>query len=165
MDTLLFLAIAFVGGSLGSKLKIPAGALMGSMILIGTWQCIGYFEPLEVHSMIKWIGQSILGVTLALMFKKNTMKLSKYITIFIVLFGFLTIVYSALIAWFMTLITNLNFINAYLAVIPGGFAEMLILTDTIGGNVSGVALFHFIRLMLLLLTIPYILKWLNAKQN
>jgi uncharacterized membrane protein AbrB (regulator of aidB expression) len=40
MNILLFLLLSFLGGIIGILLKMPAGALLGPMILIGTFQMI-----------------------------------------------------------------------------------------------------------------------------
>lgn len=165
MNYIYFFCIAFIGGYVGTKIKVPAGSLIGSMFAVGLWQYTHPTDPLEVSNYVRWIGQWLLGMSFGLLFLKRKFKVSKKLIVVLFLFGVISVLYSFFVASIVYLFGETNFVSSFLASVQGGFAEMLILTESINENVTIVALFHFLRVFLLLLIIPFALNWLKRKEK
>lgn len=156
MDTFLFLVIAYIGGTLGIKLKLPAGALLGSMFMVGIFKMTDSIEFANVSSLLRIASKIALGTMIGLMFSKDILKLSLKQLISFIMLGLGSIFSTIIIAFTFSLLNVLPFVTSLVAVAPGGIAEMLTLADSINVDTSAVMMIHLIRFVMLML----LLKWL-----
>ena len=65
MQRIIFtLIVGIIGGYIGIKLKIPAGAMIGSMIFVGGYNVLT--SGAHVPSNFKLIAQIVIGCTIGL---------------------------------------------------------------------------------------------------
>lgn len=161
LDTIMFLIFAYIGGTLGIKLKLPAGALLGSMFLIGILKMTNMFEFAEVSPILRVASKMALGTMIGLMFTKDILNLPIKQLFSFVLVGLSSILSAVLLAFVFDLFGALPFITALISSTPGGIAEMLTLADEVDVNTQAVVMMHLIRFVTLML----LLRWMLTLQQ
>lgn len=150
------LLIGALGGIVGIKLKIPAGAMIGSMIFVAIFNIFtskGY-----VPSDLKIVGQIIIGAIVGLNFTmESVIELKKLVVPAIILVIGLTTL-SLILGFFVHKITGLDLITSLFSCAPGGLADMTIMAESFGGQIHIVALLHLIRLTTVLTVLPLAIK-------
>ncbi|MEO0855189.1 MAG: hypothetical protein AAFY15_17035, partial [Cyanobacteria bacterium J06648_11] len=64
MNYIWTVAIAFLGGFIGMKLRIPAGALVGAAIAVGSASILQTYELPPIPSQTRFVLQVGLGILL-----------------------------------------------------------------------------------------------------
>lgn len=165
MDTLLFLIVAYIGGTLGIKFKLPAGALLGSMFLVGILKMTEIISFENVSYLLRYFSKVSLGTIIGLMFTSNILKLSLKQLYSFILVG-LSSVFSALIlAFLFDTLQTLPFVTALISSSPGGIAEMLTLADSVGINTEEVLIIHIIRFITLMILLRWLLIFNQKREN
>ena len=155
ITTLFTLLAGTVGGLVAYKLRIPAGAMFGSMLAVGIYSSLGFhvFMPSQAR-----IGAQILvGCLLGLSLNRNT-----FIQLKSVIIPALVIVTSLLIGGLVTgfilfKFCGLDIHTAFLSSSAGGMTELSLLALALGGDGPKVVLLHLIRLLAVVFTMPAIL--------
>lgn len=155
------LLIGTLGGILGIKLKIPAGAMIGSMVFVAIFNIFtskGY-----VPSDLKIVGQIIIGAIVGLNFTmESVIGLKKLVVPAIILVIGLTTL-SLILGFIVHKVTGLDLITSLFSCAPGGLADMTIMAESFGGQTHIVALLHLIRLTTVLTVLPVAIKILTVK--
>jgi membrane AbrB-like protein len=151
------LALALLLGFVGSRLGLPAAALLSGMLLSAT----GHAEGL-VHGVApSWLRFAAFAVTGAVlgsrMSRVTRAQFGRYA------FAGATAIGSALLvslafAWLTQLLTNLPFGQIWIAYAPGGVEAMSAIGLSLGYDPAYVAVHHFARIFSLILIVPITLK-------
>jgi membrane AbrB-like protein len=157
MDTVLFLLLAYVGGTVGIKLKLPAGALLGSMLFVGAFSMTGTID-FDIAPIIRPISKIALGTMIGLMFTKEILKLPFKQVLSFILLGLGSVLSACVIAIVFHYLGFIPFITGMIAVAPGGIAEMLTLADSVDSNTQIVVMMHLIRFVTLMVLLRWLLK-------
>lgn len=161
MQKLVFtLIIGLIGGYVGIKLKIPAGAMIGSMIFVGGYNIFtssGYMP-----TNFKLIAQIIIGCTVGLNFTMDSVLGLKKIIIpsIILVIGLTTL--SIVLGFIIHKLTGIDLQTALFSAAPGGLADMTIMSEAFGAQTHIVALLHLIRLTTVLTVLPVVIKILTS---
>lgn len=67
---------------------------------------------------------------------------------------------TALVYWLYRHLFGYDRPTAYFSAVPGGLIEMALIAETVGGNTRTIALIHFCRIVVAVLTIPFVMRWL-----
>lgn len=158
MNAIVFLPIAFLGGWVGYKLKIPAGTLIFSLLAVAGVKLLMKFEVGTIPTSINFITQSLIGVIIGSQFNRNVLeeisKMWGYM-----LFSVLMLVVAGAIATIILIKWNiLNLPTAYLSTSPGALSAIIFLAVDQGISAPTVAVFHLTRVFFILLTGPIVLK-------
>jgi len=157
----LYLCIGVVGGLIGAKLKIPAGALTGAMLSIII--CKLFMETQwEIPDGANFIIQVLVGVMVASTFHPEMLKTLKLIALPVILSSFMLVCAGGLLAILIARLNLLDPATAYIATSPGAMTSLIPLSMEGGGNPLIVTCFHFFRLLFILFTAPWILKALSS---
>lgn len=161
MEKLIYtLIVGAIGGYAGIKLKIPAGAMIGSMISVGIYNIFtknGY-----VPSNLKIIAQIVIGSIIGLNFTMDSiLGLKKLIVPSIILVIGLTL-FSVLLGLIIYKFTGLDLSTALFSSAPGGLTDMTIMSEEFGAQTHIVALLHLIRLTTVLTVLPLVIKFLTS---
>ncbi|GAA0355686.1 AbrB family transcriptional regulator [Bacillus horti] len=166
MDTLLFICLAFIGGKIGLKLKLPAGALIGAMLLVGAvkmlTEILEYFQP---GDSLRFMVQMFLGAMIGLMFSKRIRALRVKELLMILVVGASSLVSSILFGWSFHSLFNQSLGTSIIAATPGGIAEMLTLADSVHADTQVVAFVHVMRFMILVLSLRLLIPYIKAKSG
>ncbi len=164
MDILITLMVAFAGGLIGIKLKIPAGALVGAMLAVAVMK-IGTGRG-DIPYSYKILAQIVVGGMLGLNFSIDTVKGLKELIFpaMIVVIG-LTL-FSVILGFVLSRLTGMDLITALFSVSPGGLTDMTLISGAYGADTPTVALLHLMRLLTVITVLPTVigalLKWVQA---
>lgn len=164
MTIILTLIVAIVGGLLGLKLKIPAGALIGAMVAVAIMK-IGTGRG-DIPYSYKLLAQIVVGGMLGLNFTMETVKGLKKLIIpaMVVVIG-LTL-FSIILGFVLSRLTGMDLTTALFSVSPGGLTDMTLISGEYGADTSTVALLHLMRLVTVISVLPTVIgalmRWVHA---
>jgi len=164
MDIILTLIVAFIGGMVGLKLKIPAGALVGAMIAVALVK-IGSGRG-ELPYNFRIMAQIVVGGMLGLNFTMETVTGLKNLIVpaMIVVIG-LTL-FSVILGFVLSKLTGMDLTTALFSVSPGGLTDMTLISGAYGADTPTVALLHLMRLLTVITVLPTIIgalmRWVQA---
>jgi membrane AbrB-like protein len=152
------LLVGSVGGIIGYLLKLTAGALLGSMVAVGVYNCLGFqaVMPPQVRIGVQVVVGCMLGLNLnraAFAELKTVLVPAIVIISALLIFGLITgfIVYK---------VSKLDVPTAFLSSSAGGMTELSLLAVTLGADGPKVAILHSIRMITVVSVMPSILNLL-----
>ncbi|MEM9436708.1 MAG: AbrB family transcriptional regulator [Pseudomonadota bacterium] len=146
-DVALIAVIALVGAWVGIKIKLPAGHLMGPLILAGALHATGAITVVSPGWLVA-LAQLIVGTALATQFAGASIPVLTRafgLTLVAVLGMF---VIAGATAWLMAEYTVLDFPSAFVSFAPGGVAEMGLIALSLDASPVIVAAHHLVRIVL-----------------
>lgn len=148
--------VGTIGAFIAKKLKVPAGAMVGSMIFVGIFNIItgvAYVEN-STRFFVQVIAGAFIGID---MDKEKLMEIKNLIKPAIVMIiGLLTL--NILVGIFIYKTTNLDLLSSLFAAVPGGMADMSIISSEMGADTSMVAVFQLARLISVISIFPTLIK-------
>lgn len=158
MNTLLLILTAYVGGRVGIWLRLPAGAILGSMILVAMVKTADVISFSDISPLIRLGSQVVLGTMIGLLFSKKILALPLNLMMALTLLGFASIIISSILAGIFSVLEILPFITGLISTSPTGIAEMITLSESIQAQTQAVVVVHLIRFVFIIL----ILRWFIA---
>lgn len=156
LSLLLFIAASIASSYLFFRAGVPAGTIIGPIAAIAALQAAGI--PLVIPPHTDTVLISVFGVYFATRMR-GIVRLRGTALLAPVMATALWFIAQTFFASFvLRRIMDISTTNAYLAVIPGGIAEMNIVTLSYGANVSIINAFHLARLFSIILIVPTALK-------
>lgn len=154
---LLALAIGAVGGALFDRLDMPLAWMIGAMMFT-TGAALGGVKiamPIGLRSFMV----AVLGVMLGSAFTPDLLsRVSEWGITLGALFAYAVIVGGLSFILFLK-IGRCDRVTAYFAAAPGGLTEMTVVGQALGGDDRVISLVHTLRVLLIVLTIPF---WFRA---
>jgi membrane AbrB-like protein len=149
----LLLAACGLGWPIAAKLRLPAAALVGPMILSGVLHLSGVTAS-QPPMVIVNLAQLFIGTSVGCRFAGAAKR--EVLQALGVGAGLaaLMLILTALFAWTVTAVTDAPFPVAVLAFSPGGLAEMALIGLALGVDVAFIATHHVIRIFLVILLAP-----------
>lgn len=146
----LFFAVILVGvlgGWIASKTRLPAGWLLGALILVGIFSSAGVFEgriPNEALAIV----QVLVGISLGSRFQRSRLNsipraLAAGMPVLLVIMAMM-----ALAGFIASSLTSFSIQTLILCFSIGGMAEMVLTSKALGQNVALVAAFQTVRAVL-----------------
>ena len=158
---LIYLGLGLVGGALGAKLKIPAGALIGAMLTI-----IIFKMTMKIHWEIprgfSFALQVFLGIMVGATFQPELLNVMKKIALPVFISCVVLVGAGVLMAIIFTRIGLVDFGTAYLGTSPGAMSALIAMALDSGAQPMLVVCFHFVRVVFVILTAPFIFKWISS---
>ena len=154
----LLLAACGVGWPIAHKLRLPAAALVGPMILSGALHLSGLTASQPPMVLVN-LAQLFIGTTVGCRFTGAATR--EVLQALGVGSGLATIMLglTALFAYAVTAVTGAPFPVAVLAFSPGGLAEMALIGLALGVDVAFIATHHVARIFLIILLAPMVIRW------
>ncbi len=158
---LLTLVVAAGGGLLALKLKIPAGAMVGSMIFVVAFNLItekGFFYG-DLRTVLQIFGGVMIGSKVG---KEDLLALKKILwptVVLVVGMVILNLLFGTLIATF----SELDVATSLFATTPGGVSDMALISEELGANTGYVAILQVFRLLIIFSFCPPIFKKIMNK--
>ena len=147
------IGVAAVGASAGLRLGLPAGALLGPLIL-GTALHLGGIAHFQLPEWLLGPSYAVVGWGIGLPFTRETVEQTRKALLPILLSIALLMSFCALLGWGVTMLLNANLITAYLATSPGGMASVAIIAASTPVDVRFVLTFQAVRVAAVLLFGP-----------
>ncbi len=152
-----YLCVGTLGGFCGSKLKIPAGTLVGAMLAVIVTKMVlkSYWE---MPKGFMFVIQILLGVMVGAMYNPSIIKTLSKIAIPVVSSTVVLMGVGILLSLIFTKLGLLDIGTAYLGTSPGAMSALIPLAFDSQADATLVVCFHFFRVVFIVLTAPIIFK-------
>ncbi len=161
---LITCGIAFLGAWIGKKLRVPSGIMIGAILAVSAVN-IG-FGVAPIPSVVKTATQIIAGAFVGVSLDQKSVQKLRTLTrpaCFLVITLLTTNILLGLLLYY---ISPLDLCTALFATVPGGIAEMTIISEDMGANTPLVSVFQLSRVVLINCLFPiFISVILKAKKN
>lgn len=147
------LAIAAIGAVLALRMRVPAGAMIGPMVLGTALHAAGLVE-IVLPPWLMGLAYAGLGWTVGLGFNRAIFLYALRAVPKLLLATFLLIALCAASAWLLTLVLHIDPLSAYLATSPGGLDSIAIIVVGSHADAPLVLAAQTLRLFLVLATGP-----------
>jgi uncharacterized protein len=157
MQAVMTAALALGGALVFQRLHVPAGALIGSMVSVATFNLL-VREVASVPPSFKFLAFAVLGWAIGSQFTPASMGALREAALPILASVLILIVLGGAIAWLLWKAGNLDPVTAFLAACPGGLAQMVSVSSEVGANSVVVTAVHLVRLASVLLVAPLVAR-------
>jgi len=156
----LTIGIALVGALLGTRLRIPAGALLVPLLLTAAGGALGLYNDLQPPETVREPAFIIIGLAVGLGFDLAVLRrVAKVAPAAIAAIVAIIAVCGALAA-VLAATTRVSLLDGYLATTPGGINAVLVTAFASGANTSLVVGVQGVRLFLMVLAAPVLVRLL-----
>ncbi|WP_371069180.1 AbrB family transcriptional regulator [Sediminibacillus sp. JSM 1682029] len=159
--TIILFIAAFLIGFLLQR-WVPASLVLMPMLITAALQINGislFLLPTSAYLFAQLTIGVYLGDSISV---KDLKTAGKYCVYFFCL-AILLIITSFMFGFLFSSLTNLNTATAVLSLAPGGLIEMALTAQAVNGDPSIVSSLQMIRLLTIVLVLPFFLKWLLKK--
>ena len=159
----LTLSFAFVFGTLGYRLKIPAGAMVGAVV--GTVLVNLLFERAFFYADLRVAIQLVSGAMIGSRIgKKDFLSLKTIVlpTLFL-LVGM--VIFNLTFGILMHRMGGLDVATALFSSAPGGMADMALISAELGAETAYVGILQMFRILVIILTMPPLFKKILQKRG
>jgi membrane AbrB-like protein len=150
--------VAALGAWVGTRLRLPAGALLGPLILGVALQEMGVLHlawPLGVPQA----AFLVIGVYVGLLFDRDSIRTAGRLFPFVLTSTVGLMAACAGLGWALTALTKIDGLTAYLATTPGGIDSVAILALGSGADAPLVLAVQMLRLFAVVLAGSLLGRW------
>lgn len=156
------LTAATLGGLVCIRLKISAGALIGSIVAVGTLRLFDL--PITFAPMFRTVIGSMAGTYLGCQVNRNNLHQLKAVIVPAFITVLCMLAYTFFESYFLAKFTNIDITTALLSTTPGGITEMSIIASDFGVNPATVSMIQLLRLIIIIIVTPTMIKRLLKKR-
>jgi len=153
-------AAAPVGLLAARALRIPAGPLLGPLLLTAALTLSGTVHDVTVPPVLRDTAFALIGVQVGLRFTVESLRAVRALLVPVLGSIVLLIVGCAGLAWLLSVTANVSFLDAYLATTPGGLYAVLATAFGSGANTTFVLAVQGLRLLVMVLAAPAVVRLL-----
>lgn len=157
--TLLALIVAIAGGAVFNRLGSPLPWLIGPLLCCAAVNLAS--GRLHSPRSIRKAGQWIIGLALGLYFSAGVIAQLARFSGWIAAGVLWAFVLGFALAWLMEHLGGMDRPTAFFAAAIGGASEMMLQAERQGGHGASVAASHSVRIMMVVVTIPFIYRALD----
>ncbi|WP_163470286.1 AbrB family transcriptional regulator [Fusobacterium sp. IOR10] len=162
MKILIIVFFCIIGGSMGKKMKIPAGAMLGSIFVMVAHNY--FFKEIILPNNFKMLVQILTGAYIGSKIGIDDIKGFRYILKPAITILFVMVILNFVMVFFMMKFTDMDFVTAVFATSPGGLPDMAIIAYDFGADVSKITILQLVRLLSVII-IPNIIEILLKRFN
>ena len=151
---LLTLVAAPLGAWMANKVRLPAGTLLGPLLLAGAITVSGLAGGHEVPPLLREGAFALIGLQIGLRFERETVQAIRALLVPVLLSILALLLACFGLAWVLTLTANVSLLNAYLATTPGGLYAVLPIAFGSGGDPTFVLAVQALRVFVMVLAAP-----------
>ena len=156
---LLALLAGTAGGALFTQLHSPLPWLIGSLLTCAAFNIRGAGLVSILPS--RNLGQWVIGTALGMYFTAETLARLAWLWWPLVLGLAWSFLLGGLFGWSLRRFAGVDAPTAFFAGAIGGASEMAIQGERNGAKVETIAAVHTLRVMLVVLTVPFLYQWLD----
>jgi membrane AbrB-like protein len=157
MDMALLMACAVIGVPLASKLRLPAGALLGPMLLSAILHISGLTSAAPPGPIVA-SSQIVIGAGIGCRFAGLSLRTMWRTIMFAVASGLLMVIAATLTGIIAAPMIGDLPKPLILALAPGGLAEMSLIALSIGSLTAYISFMHLSRIILVVIVFPAIFR-------
>jgi membrane AbrB-like protein len=159
------LALTVGGGVAGVAaarvLKLPAGALLGPMLLVGVLSLTGVLGDTRVPEALRQVAFAGIGLQVGLRFTRDSLRQARDALLPVLGAIVLLIAACAALGWLLAELAGVSQLDGYLATTPGGLYAVLATAVASGANATFVLAVQSLRLFVMVLAAPPIIRRLR----
>jgi len=157
---LLTIGLAVVGAYAGSRLKVPAGALIVPLVLTALGGGLGLWNDLQPPETVREPAFIVIGLAVGLGFDVAVLRRAARAAPLALgaIVGIIAV--CGALAAAVAATTHVSLLDAYLATTPGGINAVLVTAFAAGANTSLVFGLQGLRLFVMVLGAPVLVRWL-----
>jgi len=156
MFIVLTAAAAVLGGLAAMRLKIPAGAMIGSLLAVMLLNlCTG---QVYIPIWCKLITQTVAGAFIGFNMNRETVRQLKSLIAPAIFVAVYMQVQGILIGFLIHAISPIDLTTALLSAAPGGIVDMSLVSMDMGADTATVAVLHTVRLSFVILMFPQLIR-------
>lgn len=157
--------IALVGMLVGVRLALPAGALLGPLVL-----GIGLAEAGVLHvavpDIVSLVAYALIGIYAGLLFDRASLVQAWRLLPYILTSTLALMAACAGLGWVLTTLMSIDYLTAYLATTPGAIDSVAIMAVDSGADVSLVLAVQMLRLLcVVLIGVALGRRWSSKQQS
>jgi membrane AbrB-like protein len=157
LQYLLTTIVTIVGAWVGLRLRLPAGAMLGPLVLALLCGVFG-IGPLTMPAFVLPVAYFLLGTRIGSRFDRETLRLIRTVAFHLAGFMIGLIGMCGLLGVGLAYVTDIDLLTALLATSPGGSDVAMIAALETGANAPVVASIQITRLLVMLLIGPVLVK-------
>ncbi|HEX4889087.1 MAG TPA: AbrB family transcriptional regulator [Alphaproteobacteria bacterium] len=161
LDVALLTACALIGVPLAAKLKLPAGALLGPMLLSAILH-IGGLTSAAPPSPVVAVAQIVIGAGIGCRFAGLSLASVWRTILFAAGSGLMMVIAATLTGILVGPVIGDPPKPLILALAPGGLAEMSLIALSIGSLTAYISFMHLARIVLVVIIFPSIFRILTG---
>ena len=158
-DWLLALAIAPLAAFAARRIGVPAGTLLGPMIVTGAIVLAGV--DFNVPPVLRELSFALIGLQVGLRFTLDTVRLMGRLMVPVLLALLALLVGSFLLSLVLVATTDESLLASYLATTPGGLYAVLAIAVGAGANTTFILGVQTLRLLVAVLLAPLVVRRLH----
>jgi membrane AbrB-like protein len=160
---LLFTAGCAVGGLvLARVVRLTAGSLLAPLVVAAALSISGVAGDAEVPDVLQQVAFALIGLQVGLRFTMATLRQMGRLLPAVLLSIVAMIAACAGLAALLVPLADVSYGDAYLATTPGGLYAVLAATADIGGNVTFVVAVQALRVFVMVLAAPPLVRLLAS---
>ncbi|MBM3504970.1 MAG: AbrB family transcriptional regulator [Alphaproteobacteria bacterium] len=145
IDAAILLTCGLVGHVVGKRLKMPAYALIGPMMLSAVVHSLGWTTA-KVPSPIVAAALCVIGTGVGCRFvQRLALDVMVRIILRATLVALATIALAVVVATIAARFTDIAPYSVFLSIAPGGLAEMSLIALALGADTAFITIMHFVR--------------------
>jgi membrane AbrB-like protein len=153
------------GAVAGPRLKLPAPALMGPLILTAVLTLSGLTGDVEVPPLAREVGFALIGLQIGLGFERDTVRQIARLALPVAISIAALLLACFGLAWLLELTADVTLLDAYLATTPGGLYAVLPIAYGSGADTTFVLAVQGLRLFAMVLAAPAVVRWLVRSER
>lgn len=163
MWLVITILIGVTGGLIAIKLKVPAGAIIGSMLAVVIFNVFTgrAVFPQEFRILVQIGTGAYIGSRI---YKKDVMELKHIIRPTIILTVSMCL-YNIAVSLFLNSRTDIDLVTTLFATAPAGVTDMTLISVDFGADPSKVAAIQMIRLVSIIAIMPTLIKYFISRTN
>lgn len=151
-------AIALAGGAVGRATRIPAGILLGPLVLGAVLNVLGWVR-IELPPVLLIASFALIGWNVGLRFTRDVLAAAARALPQSIAATILLMAFCAGVAWLLVVLLHVDPLTAYLATSPGGMDAAAIIAASTKVDMAFVMALQAVRLIVLLLIGPAVARW------
>ena len=157
------LALAALGGAIGIALQVPAGGIIGALVLVGTVSLTTGRVP-DLPPRLRRTAQILTGIVIGSGVGPHLLESLGAFWLPALLLAGWTIVVAMSLGYWDHRRTGLGLGTALFSFAPGGMSEMVLVAQELGADVRLVSLIALLRMLSTVALVPLVLGYLVLRQ-
>lgn len=158
MDIVRLLVLTSGGAAIGWALRVPSGFLVGAMVATAAGNLLLSHKPVTMPAPLFALGLALIGGQIGSHMTRETLGTVRSSLVPAVLSMFALIALGVLVAVGLRLLGKMDFLDAIFATSPGALSAVTGMSARVGANAALVASFHVLRIILVTLSLPLLLR-------
>ncbi len=162
---LLTIGAGAAGALIAPLVRLPAPALLGPLILTAGLTVYGLTGDLQVPPLARETAFSLIGLQIGLGFESDTLRQIARLVLPVVLSIAVLLAVCFGLGWLLSLTADVSLLDGYLATTPGGLYAVLPIAYGAGANTTFVLAVQGLRLFVMVLAAPVVVRWLVRSER